>query len=57
MVEGGFVITPLGSDHCTVIHYEQYVLAPWLAPIRLFVKAYLHLSMKRELRDLRRLVT
>jgi hypothetical protein len=56
-VEGGFVITPLGGDHCTVIHYEQYVLASWLAPIRLLVKAYLHLSMKRELRDLRRLVT
>lgn len=56
-VEGGFVVTPLGRDGCTVIHYEQYVLAPWLAPLRPLVRAYLHLSMKRELRDLRRLVT
>jgi hypothetical protein len=55
-VEGGFVVTPLGADHCTVIHYEQYVLAPWLAPASLLVKAYLHRSMRRELRDLRRLV-
>ena len=55
-VEGGFVITPLGGDQCTVIHYEQYVLASWLSPLRLLVKAYLHVSMKRELRDLRRLV-
>lgn len=55
-VEGGFVVTPLGADHCTVIHYEQYVLARWLAPLALLVKAYLRLTMRRELRDLRRLV-
>ena len=55
-VEGGFVVAPLGADQCTVIHYEQYVLARWLAPLRLLVKAYLHRSMRRELRDLRRLV-
>jgi hypothetical protein len=55
-VEGGFVVTPLGADQCTVIHYEQYVLAPWLAPLARLVRAYLHRSMRRELRDLRRLV-
>lgn len=56
MVEGGFIVTPLGADHCTVIHYEQYVLARWLAPLSLLVKAYLHRTMRRELRDLRQLV-
>ena len=55
-VEGGFVVTPLGADQCTVIHYEQYVLAPWVAPLALLVRTYLHRSMRRELRDLRRLV-
>ena len=56
-VEGGFVVTPLGGDGCTVIHYEQYVLARCLVPLRPLVRAYLHWSMRRELRDLRRLVT
>jgi len=55
-VEGGFVVTPLGADQCTVIHYEQYVLAPWVAPLGCLVRTYLHRSMRRELRDLRRLV-
>lgn len=55
-VEGGFVVTPLGADQCTVIHYEQYVLAPWVAPLGRLVKSYLRRSMRRELRDLRRLV-
>ena len=55
-VEGGFVVTPLGAEGCTVIHYEQYVLARWLVALRPLVRAYLHWSMKRELRDLRRLV-
>jgi hypothetical protein len=56
-VEGGFVVTPLGTEHCTVIHYEQYVLSPWLVPIAPLVQRYLRRSMRRELRDLRRIVT
>jgi hypothetical protein len=56
-VEGGFVVTPLGTEHCTVIHYEQYVLSPWLVPIAPLVQRYLRHSMRRELRDLRRMVT
>jgi hypothetical protein len=55
-VEGGFVVTPLGADHSTVIHYEQYVLAPWLAPFATLVHWYLRWSMRRELRALRRLI-
>jgi hypothetical protein len=54
-VEGGFVVTPL-ADGCTVIHYEQYVLAPWLRPFSLVVRAYLRWSMRGELRDLEALI-
>ena len=55
-VEGGFLVTPLGEGECTVIHYEQYVLAPWLRPVAWLVVAYLGWSMRRELRTLRDLV-
>ena len=54
-VEGGFVVTPLAGG-CTVIHYEQYVLARWLVPVALLVRGYLRWTMRRELRDLEVLV-
>ena len=54
-IEGGFVVTPLASG-CTVIHYEQYVLAAWLRPLRHAIRLYLRWSMARELRDLERLI-
>ena len=54
-IEGGFVVTPL-ADGCTVIHYEQYVLAPWLVPLKHVIRMYLRWSMSRELRDLARLI-
>jgi hypothetical protein len=54
-IEGGFVVTPL-ADGCTVIHYEQYVLAQWLVPLKHLIRLYLRWSMARELRDLERLI-
>ena len=54
-VEGGFVVTPIAGG-CTVIHYEQYVLALWLRPIKPVVWMYLRWSMRRELRDLEALL-
>ena len=54
-IEGGFVVTPL-ADGCTVIHYEQYVLARWLVPLKHIIRLYLRWSMARELRDLERLI-
>jgi len=51
----GFVVTPIAGG-CTVIHYEQYVLPPWLRPIKPVVWMYLRWSMRRELRDLEALV-
>jgi hypothetical protein len=55
-IEGGFVVTPL-ADGCTVIHYEQYVLARWLRPLRGPIRTYLRWSMARELHDLERLIS
>jgi hypothetical protein len=54
-IEGGFVVTPV-ADRCTVIHYEQYVLAAWLRPLRHAIRLYLRWTMGRELRDLERLI-
>src|SRR5262245_24401763 len=54
-IEGGFIVTPLAGG-CTVIHYEQYVLAPSLRPLRYAIRLYLRWSMVRELRDLERLI-
>ena len=54
-IEGGFVVTPLAGG-CTVIHYEQYVLARWLIPLKQLVRQYLRWSMSLELRDLERLI-
>ena len=54
-IEGGFVVTPI-ADGCTVIHYEQYVLARPLTPLRHLIRLYLRWSMSRELRDLERLI-
>jgi hypothetical protein len=55
-IEGGFVVTPLAGG-CTVIHYEQYLLAHWLVPLGQAIRAYLRWSMSRELRDLERLIS
>jgi hypothetical protein len=54
-IEGGFVVTPLAGG-CTVIHYEQYMLARWLVHLKQLVRLYLRWSMSRELRDLERLI-
>src|SRR5262249_29121762 len=54
-IEGGFIVTPLAGG-CTVIHYEQYVLARWLVPLRSAIRAYLRGGMSREVRDLERLI-
>jgi hypothetical protein len=55
-IEGGFVVTP-NADGCTVIHYEQYVIPTWLAPAKPAIRVYLRWSMRRELRDLERLLS
>jgi hypothetical protein len=54
-IEGGFVVTPIAGG-CTVIHYEQYVLARPLVPLKHVIRLYLRWSMSRELRDLERLI-
>lgn len=54
-IEGGFAVTPTAGG-CTVIHYEQYVLPRSVRPLRPLISIYLRWSMRRELRDLERLV-
>lgn len=54
-IEGGFVVTPLAGG-CTVIHYEQYVVPTKLALLTPLIRIYLRWSMRRELRDLERLI-
>jgi hypothetical protein len=54
-IEGGFAVTPTAGG-CTVIHYEQYVLPRRVRPLRFFIIMYLRWSMRRELRELERLV-
>jgi hypothetical protein len=56
-VEGGFRVEPLRDDHCVVAHYEEYVLARWLVPLRGAIRQYLRWSMSRELEDLAALAT
>jgi hypothetical protein len=55
-IEGGFAVEDLGGDACVVMHYEQYRLPWYFRPLRLGIIAYLKASMRRELRDLERLV-
>jgi hypothetical protein len=55
-IEGGFVVDAVSDDECLVVHYEQYRLPWYFRPLRLGIVAYLKASMRRELRDLERLV-
>jgi hypothetical protein len=55
-IEGGFVVEVLSDDECLVVHYEQYRLPWYYRPLRPGIVAYLRCSMRRELRDLERLL-
>ena len=55
-ISGGFVVEELGDDECLVIHYESYRLAWYYRPLRAGITAYLRSSMRRELRDLERIL-
>jgi hypothetical protein len=55
-IEGGFTVEAVDDDACDVVHYEQYRLPWYFRPLRLGIVAYLRASMRRELRDLERLV-
>ena len=49
-ISGGFVVAPLGDASCLIVHYEDYGLPRYLAPLRGPIRLYLHWSMGVELR-------
>ena len=55
-ISGGFMVAPLGEEACLVVHYEDYGLPRYLAPLRRLVRLYLHRSMDVELRTLAEIV-
>jgi Polyketide cyclase / dehydrase and lipid transport len=48
-ISGGFRVEPRAAGGCTVVHYERYVLTPWLTPLAPLIRVYLHWSMRAEL--------
>ena len=56
-ISGGFMVAPLGEDACLVVHYEDYGVPLYLAPLRAVIRAYLHRSMEVELGLLEQVVT
>ncbi len=55
-ISGGFVVEEISDDECLVVHYEQYRLPWYYRPLRGGIVAYLRYSMRRELRDLERIL-
>lgn len=55
-IQGGFVAIASGERRCTILHYEQYVLPGWSVVLKPLIASYLSWSMRKELRDLRRLL-
>jgi len=55
-ISGGFVVEEVSDDECLVVHYESYRLPWYYRPLRTGIAAYLRHSMRRELRDLERIL-
>lgn len=56
-ISGGFIVAPLGDERCVVVHYEDYEVPRYLAPLRPAIALYLRVSMREELRRLRAIIT
>jgi hypothetical protein len=55
-ISGGFVVAGLTPGQCLVLHYEDYGLPRYLAPLKPLILAYLRWSMRAELRRLRDII-
>ncbi len=55
-ISGGFAVAGLTDDRCVVMHYEDYEVPRYLAPLAPAIALYLRWSMREELRRLERLV-
>ena len=56
-ISGGFIVAPLDQASCLIVHYEDYGLPRYLAPLRGLIRLYLHWSMGVELRALEALLS
>jgi len=56
-VTGCFVARSNDSDACVIVHVERYRFPRWASPFLPLVQAYLSRAMRRELRNLARLVS
>jgi hypothetical protein len=55
-ISGGFVVADVDERSCLVLHYEDYGLPWYLAPLKPAVAGYLRWSMRVELEALRGIV-
>jgi hypothetical protein len=55
-ISGGFVVAPIDESTSLVVHYEDYGLPRYLAPLRGLIRLYLRRSMEVELRALENLL-
>jgi hypothetical protein len=55
-ISGGFVVAALTRGECVVLHYEDYGVPGYLAPLKPLLFAYLRWSMRAELRRLRDII-
>jgi hypothetical protein len=55
-VKGGFTVVSTGARSCLILHYEQYLLSGWAVLLKPLIVGYLHWSMAKEMRDVRRLI-
>jgi hypothetical protein len=55
-ISGGFVVAPIDDSSSLIMHYEDYGLPRYLAPLRGVIRLYLRRSMEVELRELENLL-
>lgn len=55
-LRAGFVVTSESSGRCIIPHYECYHFPRWVLPLTLLVRLYLYWAMKKELRNLVKII-
>lgn len=55
-MNGGFVVLSEGLDRCHIVHYENYRFPYWMSPLIRLVRLYLSWAMKKELRELAKII-
>jgi len=55
-VKGGFIVQSGNANSCCITHYEHYEFPYWMSPFALLARLYLYWAMKKELRDLAKII-